>query len=77
MDYNSKCEYCDRIERDLSMYKAMEVNKYSLYQVDDLAQIRQELCQHMNGCKIKNNCKAHQLISMIDEDPDIRSKKGL
>ena len=77
MNNEGMCEFCFQVLSDLNTYKNMSTKKYSEEQVDNLAQIRQDLCKHKNNCLRKENCKAIELISMIDEDPDIRRKKGL
>ena len=73
---NIECEFCKQAEKEIINYKNGYGEKYEQNVVNEIAALRDKLCIKSQTCE-KENCFAKKLISLIDNDCDIKRKKGL
>lgn len=72
---NSICETCLKCENLINIY-LQYTEKYNTATMDEICKTRSRLCNAMINCE-KENCRAQELINILDYDLVIRKNKGL
>ena len=70
------CSDCRQYATDIEAFKKGYGDGYSASVIEELCQMRQTLCNMKASCTC-GSCYAEALINQIDNDPEIRRKKGL
>ena len=70
------CQKCQPFEMDINQFIKGYGEVYPPQAVEELYKIRQELCNLRVNCSCEQ-CFADKLIDIIDNNPEIKRKKGL